>query len=444
MKDVIAIVLAAGLGTRMNSRVPKVLHEILGKPIIAHIFDSLRDAGVKEVITVAGYGSDQLREVVKDAEVVVQKKLLGSGDAVKTAMKKIGRYSGDILVVCGDTPLIRSDDIRGLLERHKMSKAGLTLMTARLKDPTSYGRIVRDDTGRIVKIVEEIEARLFEEVIDEINVGTYCFKANDLSEAISLITPNSNKKEYFLTDTIEILRKNGKTIESLTIKDSESIIGVNNRKELAEATRILKDRILNDIMLGGVTVEDPLSTTIYTGVKIGRDSIIHPNTVIESDVEIGGDCHIGPFARIRSGVRIGDGVEIGNFVELTRTRIGDQTKVKHHTYLGDTTVGRNVNVGAGTITANYDGKNKNKTIIEDRAFIGVGAVLIAPVKVGKGAVVGAGCVVPRNHNVPDGATVIGVPARIMKSRGRSFGRLKILSRAKSRDKIDRRGKRVLK
>jgi bifunctional UDP-N-acetylglucosamine pyrophosphorylase/glucosamine-1-phosphate N-acetyltransferase len=266
----------------------------------------------------------------------------------------------------------------------------------------------------VSRIVEEEETSLYEKAIKEINCGTYCFKAKDLFRSLLEVKANNNKKEYFLTDTIGILNKEKAPIEAFRVKDSDETIGVNTRKDLADAARILKNRILEDLMSCGVTVEDPLSTTIYPEVTIGQDSVIYSHTIIESGVEIGKLCHIGPFARIRPKVRIGDNVEIGNFVELVRTEVGDNTRIKHHTYLGDTTVGKNVNVGAGTITANFDGRKKNRTVIEEGAFVGVGAILIAPVKIGKNAVVGAGSVVPKNHNVPRGATVIGVPARILK------------------------------
>ncbi|MCX5685946.1 MAG: DapH/DapD/GlmU-related protein, partial [Candidatus Omnitrophica bacterium] len=213
---------------------------------------------------------------------------------------------------------------------------------------------------------------------------------------------------------IGILHNKGKKIESVLAEDAFEAIGINDINDLAEATNVLKNRILRQVMSSGVTIEDPATTIIYPAVFIGRDTVIRPNTLIESDVEIGRGCHIGPFARLRPGVRIGDNVEVGNFVELVRARIEDNTKVKHHTYLGDTTVGKNVNVGAGTITANFDGAGKNKTVIEDGAFIGVGAILIAPVVIGKRATVGAGAVVPKGHNVPAGATVVGVPAKILK------------------------------
>lgn len=414
MKNTVAVVLAAGRGTRMKSKTPKVLHEVLGKPIIEYVIDAVSGAGIDRVVMVTGFGAKLLADAVPDVKVVVQKKLLGSGDAVKTSRKLLGSYNGDILVICGDTPLVRAGSIRALVEKHKSSSASVTIMTAHVSDPTNYGRIVRDDAGRVTRIVEELEAPLYEKVISEVNVGTYCFKASDLFRALAEVTSDNAKKEFYITDAIGILHREGRPIESVVLEDPDEMIGVNTRIDLAEANRIMKRRIMDGLMLSGVTIQDPQTTTIYPGAKIGADTVIYPNTFIQSDVNIGTNCHIGPFARIRPGVRLGDNVEVGNFVELVRTRVGDGTKVKHHTYLGDATVGSGVNIGAGTITANFDGKNKSPTVIEDGAFIGVGAILIAPVKIGKKAIVGAGSVVPKRHNVPNGATVVGIPARVMK------------------------------
>ncbi|MDD5428409.1 MAG: sugar phosphate nucleotidyltransferase [Candidatus Omnitrophica bacterium] len=424
MKDPVAIILAAGRGTRMRSDMPKVLHTILGKPIIRYVLDSVNDAGISDAIVVAGFGHELLREELVEAKIVVQEELLGSGDAVNTAGRALKDYSGDILVICGDTPLIRARTIRNMLQKHKSSGASVTILTAKLSDPTGYGRIIRDDKGAVTGIVEQEKADLCQEVINEINVGTYCFKAAELFEALDAVKPDNKKKEIFLTDTISILKNKGKLIESYLTQDPDEAIGVNTRIDLAYSTAVMKGRIAKELMLGGVTIEDPASTVIYPGVKIGKDTTIRSNTVIEAGVEIGEGCTIGPFTRIRPKVSIGDNVEVGNFVELNRTTVGSDSKIKHHSYLGDAVIGKKVNIGAGTITANYDGKNKNKTIIEDGAFIGVGAVLIAPIKIGAMAMVGAGSVVPKNHDVPKGKIVVGVPARIYKKRKPADRRIK--------------------
>lgn len=418
MKNTIAVILAAGRGTRMKSDTPKVMHEILGRPMISYVVDSVKAAGIKTIVLVTGFGSHQVQEFFKDSGVktVLQKRLLGSGDAVNTAKREITKSKGDCLVVYGDTPLIKSNTIRRLIKKHRDSSAILTLLTAVLKSPTGYGRIIRNTEGRIMKIAEEAEAKTYNKEIKEINVGTCIFRTEDLFASLNNIKPENTKKEYYLTDAVKILSDSGKKIESVSIEDLDEMIGVNSRVELAEAASCIKNRILNELMTSGVTIQDPSTTTIYPGVKIGPDSIIYPNTIIESDVVVGEHCRIGPFARLRPGTRIGNKTEVGNFVELVRTEIGESTKVKHHTYLGDAKVGKSVNIGAGTITANYDGKNKNRTVIGDNTFVGVGAILIAPVRIGKRALVGAGTVILKGHNIKDGATAVGVPARILEKR----------------------------
>lgn len=424
MKNVIAVILAAGRGTRMKSDRPKVMHEILGLPMISYVVDSAKAAGVKTIVLVTGFGSLEVQEFFKGTEVktVLQKKLLGSGDAVNTAKNQIKRSAkSDCLVVYGDTPLIKEETIKRLIDKHNSSSSSLTLLTAVLKNPTGYGRIIRNTDGRIMRIAEEDEAKTYKKEIKEINVGTCIFRAEDLFDALDNIGCENTKKEYYLTDAVKILSDSGKKIESVSVEDLEEMTGVNSRVELAQAASVIKNRILNGLMMSGVTIKDPCTTTIYPGVKIGKDSVIYPNTIIESDVVIGDYCHIGPFAHLRPGTRVKEKAEIGNFVELVRTEIGESTKVKHHTYLGDANVGKSVNIGAGTITANYDGENKSRTVIGDGAFIGVGAILIAPVKIGKKALVGAGAVVLKGHNIKDGATAVGVPARILEKRS---GKLK--------------------
>jgi bifunctional UDP-N-acetylglucosamine pyrophosphorylase/glucosamine-1-phosphate N-acetyltransferase len=418
MKNMIAVILAAGRGTRMKSDTPKVMHALLGQPMISYVVDSVKKAGVDNIVIVTGFGSGSVEGLFKGTKVktVLQKKLRGSGDAVSTAKSHITKTKGDCLVVYGDTPLISADTIKRLIVKHGASLANLTLLTAVLKNPSGYGRIIRSTEGRIMKIAEEDEAKTYKKEIKEINVGTCIIKTQDLLDALKQINCANQKKEYYLTDAVKIFSELGKKIESVPIEDLDEMIGVNSRVELAKASASIKARVLDEIMLSGVTVQDPSTTTIYPGAEIGRDSVIYPNTVIESGVIIGEKCHIGPFARLRSGTKIADKAEIGNFVELVRTSIGESTKVKHHTYLGDARVGKSVNIGAGTITANYDGKNKSVTTIGDGAFIGVGTIIIAPVKIGKKAMTGAGTVILKGHNIKDGATAVGVPARILERR----------------------------
>ncbi|MCX5666474.1 MAG: NTP transferase domain-containing protein [Candidatus Omnitrophica bacterium] len=417
MKKTIAIILAAGRGTRMKSDTPKVLHAILGKPMISYVTGAVSRASVKDIVVVAGFGSDKVKDLFKGTKIktVVQKKLLGSADAVGAARKNI-RSKCDVLVVYGDTPLITEETLKKLIEKHRTSTASLTLLTAILKDPSGYGRIIRDTKGSIIKIAEESEVREYKKEIREINVGTCVFTSDDLLDALKNIGCDNSKREYYLTDAVKILSARGKRVESIAVENLDDMTGINSRIELAAATSVMKKRIMEELMASGVTIQDPATTTIYPDVTIGKDTVIYPNTIIESDVRIGENCHIGPFARLRVGTRLGDRTEVGNFVELVRTQVAGSTKIKHHTYLGDAKVGKNVNIGAGVITANYDGKNKNRTFIGDGSFIGVGAILIAPVKIGKKALVGAGSVILKGQNVKDGTTVVGVPAKILKRR----------------------------
>ena len=416
IKNTACIILAAGRGTRMKSSLPKVLHKISGKAMIEYVLELIRPFGFKPVILVTGYKGKEVAQFAKGAKIVEQRRLLGSGDAVMKTRAVLARFQGDVVILYGDTPLIQQDTLRQLIERHKSAEAACTLLTARLKNPDSYGRILRDDSGNIVNIVEETDVSVWDKVINEVNVGAYCFNAKSLFGALKKVKMNSKKREYYLTDVINILRENNLKIESLCTTNEEEAIGINSRQELSEAERIVRNRALKKFLDDGVTIIDPLSTYIDITCTIGRDTVIKPYTIIEKNVKIGENCTIGPFARIRPGTRLSDRVEIGNFVELTRSDIGSGTKIKHHSYVGDAVIGKNVNIGAGTITANYDGKKKSKTIIKDDAFIGSGTIFIAPLTVGKRAITGAGSVLTRKTRVPHNSIVVGVPARILKKR----------------------------
>jgi len=407
----------------MNSKTPKALIEVHSKPMLEYLTDSIKDVGISKIALVLGYGAAEIKKRFKDFDVVHQDKLLGSGDAVNSAKKYFHGYKGDVLVVCSDTPLIKSQTLRDLINAHREGGYSATVLTAALTDPAGYGRILRNEEGKVVRIVEDKDADRYEEVIKEINVGAYCFEKEALFSNIGKIKVNKKKNEYYLTDIIDILKKSNAKIGSFTTEDSSECSGINSRIGLVEASRIIKKRILEDLMKNGVTIVDTASTFIDSNVKIGMDTVIHPHTIIEENVEIAEDCSVGPYAHIRSGTKIAKGVEIGNFVELVRTEVGAGCKIKHKTYLGDAVLGKNINIGAGTITANYDGKNKNQTIIKDNAFIGVGSILIAPVTIGKNAVVGAGSVVTKKHDVRDGETVIGIPARSLKKKKNGPSRL---------------------
>ncbi len=412
MKDLQTIILAAGKGTRMKSSVPKVLHSVCGKPVIQYVLDITKSVGSLKNYVVLGHKADEVAtHLPQEAVIVKQNKLLGTADAVRTVESKLKSYRGHVLILCGDTPLLNKVVIRELIRKHKKTNASATVLTTVVHDPQGYGRIIRDESGNMIAIREEKDAAGFEKNIAEINVGVYCFKAQELFKGLKSIQLNTKKKEFYLTDIIELFTDNGQKVAAIETENPEEGLGINSREDLATAEAVIRKRVLQDVMAQGVTVIDPNSTHIGANVKIGQDTVIKPFTVIEEDVKIGSGCTIGPFAHLRPGVRIEDHVEIGNFTEVSRTKIGAKTLVKHFSFLGDATVGKGVNIGAGVVTANYDGVSKNATKIEDNAFIGSDAVLIAPVKVGKKATVGAGSVVTKKANIADNTTVVGSPAK---------------------------------
>lgn len=415
MKDVAVIILAAGKGTRMCSELPKVLHKIGSRPIIDYIINLTCALGVKKSIAVVGYKADLIKKHLgQKVSFVIQKQLLGTGDAVMQAKPGLKNFKGHILILYGDTPLLTKETIKKLIDHHINTDANCTLLTANFKNPSGYGRILRNKDYQIVKIIEDSEASIYEKLIEEVNAGVACFKAVDLFKVLEEVKPQNKKKEYFLTDAIHLLSQQGKKIESVITEDSREILGINSCADLTLAGEIVRNRVLDKLMSNGVTVVDPKTTFIDDTAEVGQDTIVYPFSIIEEKVKIGKNCAIGPFCRIRSAVTILDWAKIGNFVEITRSVIGKGSKIRHQSYIGDTIVGSNVNIGAGTVVANYDGKAKYETVIEDSAFIGCGTILVAPVKVGKKAVTGAGTVVLRKHNVPPGKVAVGIPAKILK------------------------------
>jgi len=410
-----AIVLAAGRGTRMKSETPKVLHKVCGRAVLDYVLEITKSLRSLKTYVVVGHGASKVKEAVGGGhEFVVQEKLLGTADAVSRCAPYLRGYKGTVLVLSGDTPLLSKDIVAGLLRRHAGRRPSATVLTAHISEPHGYGRIVRDEEGGIRAIREQKDATEVEDEIKEINVGLYCFAAQDLFAALKKVKLNSRKKEFYLTDVIELLLAGGQKVETFTTNDETVAFGINTREDLAQAQAIIRRRILSKHMLSGVTIVDPATTFIDDGVAIGKDTVIHPMTVIHSDVRIGRNCSIGPMSRLRPGTRIGDGVEIGNFAEVSRTSMGRGALQKHFSFLGDATVGAGVNIGAGVVTANYDGVNKNKTTIGAKAFIGSDAILVAPNVIGANALVGAGSVVAKNKNVPAGAVAVGVPARVIK------------------------------
>ena len=372
---------------------------------------------IQKSIVVVGYQAEKVEQILKqrrDIRILRQRKLLGSADAVRQTKGAFSNLKGDALVVYGDTPLVSYQSLKKLIQLHKRSQASCTILTAILKNPTGFGRIVRGEDNQIIKIIEEQDADKFEKAIGEINVGAYCFRSDQLFSAIDELNCDNVKQEYYLTDTIEVLSRKKARVESISTQDEGELLGVNSRQDLSRAQAVINKRNIKRLISNGVTIVDPATTYVHGEVEVGGDTVIHPHTVIEGKVKIGRTCQIGPFAHLRGGTVLEDKVGIGNFVEVVRSKIGSGTKIKHHSYIGDAAVGKDVNIGAGSITANYDGKKKNPTIIGDGAFIGVGTILIAPVKIGKCAVTGAGSVITKNKDVPSGATVAGVPARILK------------------------------
>ena len=424
-----AIILAAGQGTRMKSKLPKVLHKVLGKPMVQWVIDCLTAAGVTDKITVLGHGAEQVATAVgEQTSIVYQTEQLGTGHAVMQGVKALGAENDCVIVICGDTPLLQADTIKSLLAKHNAEKNMVTVLTAQASDPTGYGRIVRNG-AQIEAIVEQKDATEEEKTITEINTGTYCFNQQFLLQYLPTLTTNNAQKEYYLTDLIKIANQNQFPVGGYQLDDFSESLGVNNRVQLAQAEQVLRQRKCNEVMLAGVTLIDPASTYIGADVVIGNDTIIYPNVVLEGATVIGSDniigmncrfvdsiigdnndiqsttivestvgngCKIGPMAYLRPGTVLADQVKIGDFVELKKSQIGTGTKIPHLSYVGDAVVGSSVNIGCGTITCNYDGVNKYQTTIKDNAFIGSNTNLVAPVVVEEKAFIGAGSTITKD------------------------------------------------
>lgn len=439
MSDFIAVILAAGKGTRMKSALPKVLHRVGGRPMLAHVLAAAKEAGAGRSIAVIGFGAESVEaEIGPAAEFAVQAEQLGTGHAVLQAKAALIGYRGTVMVLCGDTPLLTAAMLRSLYEGHRRSGAAATVLTARMPDPAGYGRVIRDGDGRVLRIVEQKDASATELAVNEINTGIYCFECEQLFAALAGVTCDNRQGEYYLTDVIGLLAGQGAKVWAETAADHQATMGINSRQQLAEAEGILRRRKLAELMDEGVTVMDPASTFIDAGVAIGADSVIYPFTWLEGTTTIGRGCAIGPNTRL-TDVTVGDdatihfsyahecsigskvtvgpyvhlrpqselaaGVKVGNFVEIKNSKVGLGSKVPHLSYIGDTDMGAGVNIGSGTITVNYDGKKKHRTVIEDEAFIGCNTNLVAPVSVGRGSYIGAGSTITKD--VPPGALAVG-------------------------------------
>ena len=362
--DIIAIVMAAGKGTRMKSKNSKLVQKIYGKEIVKRAVENAEKAGVKDIVAVVGYKKEEVMKVLGDnIKYAFQDEMLGTGHAVMQAKEYLKGKKGKVLVLNGDVPLIRPETLNKLIEKSIENKEYATLLTAIYDDPTGYGRIVRDEGGNIEGIVEEKDTTEEQKKITEINAGIYCFDIEALLEALEKITPNNKQGEYYITDVIQIMNNRGIKTGAVIVEDNTEILGINDRIQLGILTKVLQMRINTELMKHGVTIEDTNTTYIYDDVEIGMDTVIHPNTTIKSGVIIGEDCEIGPNSYIREGCKLANKVKIGSFVEIKKAIIGEGTKVPHLSYMGDCEIGEKCNIGCGTITCNYDGFNKSKTII---------------------------------------------------------------------------------
>lgn len=441
-----AVILAAGQGTRMKSKLYKVLHPVCGKPMVQHVVDQVEKLQVDSIVTVIGHGSEKVKaQLGNSVNYVYQQEQLGTAHAVIQAKDILGDKDGVTLVICGDTPLMTSETIEALFLQHEKMGAKATILTAEASKPDGYGRIVRNEMGVVEKIVEHKDATEAERKITEINTGTYVFDNALLFQALNNVSNENVQGEYYLPDVIEILKQQGETVSAFQTNDFDETIGVNDRVALSEAEAIMRKRINELHMRNGVTLIDPLNTYIEADVTIKEDTVIYPGSILKGttvigseciigpnteinncivgnntaikqsvahDSSIGSDVNIGPFAHIRPASTINDEVKIGNFVEIKKATFGKGSKASHLSYIGDASVGSDVNIGCGTITVNYDGKNKFMTTIEDGAFIGCNSNLIAPVTIGKGAYVAAGSTI--TDDVPSEALSIARSRQVNK------------------------------
>lgn len=429
MTELRAVILAAGKGTRMRSKLPKVLHKVGGKAMLQHVLDAADAAGAAEKIVIVGHGAELVESMVgEQGKIVLQAEQLGTGHAVMQTKDTLAGFTGTAMILCGDTPLLDGEELKKFYEAHVQSGAAATVLTAFMDNPFGYGRIVRDADGNVQGIVEEKDADAQQKLIKEINTGIYCLECPLMFDVLATLTCDNAQGEYYLTDVLTKLNEAGKKVGGVVTEDSDMVMGINSRRQLAEAESVMRVRILNKLMDAGVTIMDPASTFIEGSVKIGCDTVIYPFTWLEGNTEIGEDCEIGPnvrltnvevgngthlqfvyghdckvcdevtagpYVHLRPDTVIGNKVKIGNFVEVKNSNVGTGTKLPHLTYIGDSDIGSGVNMGCGCITVNYDGKKKHRTVIEDNAFVGCNTNLVAPVTVKAGCYIGAGSTITK-------------------------------------------------
>lgn len=423
-----ALILAAGKGTRMKSDLPKVIHKVNGIPMVKKILNELEVLGTEENILILGHKKEVVLEELGEVKYVVQEQQLGTGHAIMQTEELLKDYDGDVMILCGDTPLLRNETLKEMYEAHKKSGAATTILTSIYENPSGYGRIVKDGE-KVTAIIEEKEADEEIKKIKEVNAGVYCCNAKDLFAALNKVTNNNEKGEYYLTDIVGIQVAEGKAVASFILEDNEEILGVNSKVELAQAAKVLRERKNNSLMEEGVILIDPAATYIEETVKIGKDTVIYPTVMLQGNTVIGENCEIigctriidstlgndiriessvieesivddkvtmGPFAHLRPKSHLKEKVHIGNFVEVKKSTLEYGVKAGHLTYLGNATVGKDTNIGAGTITCNYDGVNKFDTVIGENVFIGSDTMLVAPVNIGDKAITGAGSVITKD------------------------------------------------
>lgn len=446
MQQIVAAVLAAGQGTRMKSELLKVLHPVAGRAMVSHVVEAARSAGVEDVVVVVGYQAERVEDALgTGVRYIRQEEQLGTGHAVMQTAPLLQGRQGHLLVLYGDNPLLQPDTIRGLVQRHLSTDAAATTLTAIMPDPTGLGRILRDEEGRYVRTVEEKDASPEQKAIREVMSGIFCFQMPLIYELLGKLRTDNVQKEYYLTDVLRLLVEEGRTVEVEVAADWRDVIGPNTRRQLAQAEAIMRERILDRLMDEGVSVIDPASTFVHAGVRVGRDTMLAPFTFLEGSTVVGTGCRIGPSARLvdsrvedgavvvesvvekslvgqgakvgpfshlRPNSEIGPWAEVGNFAETKGARLGAGTKAHHHCYLGDVVIGEGANIGAGVVTVNYNGVEKNLTVIGDKAFVGCNVNLLAPLHVGEGAYVAAGSTL--DQDVPGDALAVARARQVNK------------------------------